>query len=199
MWLLINRARVTQMRVALRLIMTPKKASILMEENSRPKLKKRFRRCSIKGSTLVTSISFFILRSTFLNKLHLKLKPLRKIEMSSTNFTISEWIWNQKESLNWHSRRGWCWTELTHLSLREWNADREFINRKEIRSLCTNLAIWFKISSCLSVSHRLLLPQIQVSSTTVLILQLNNRLCQLKNPFNAKILWKLLNFTINMR
>jgi hypothetical protein len=78
------------MRVALRLIMTPKKASILMEENSRPKLKKRFRRCSIKGSTLVTSISFFILRSTFLNKLHLKLKPLRKIEMSSTNFTISE-------------------------------------------------------------------------------------------------------------
>ncbi len=92
MWHQIAKAKGILMRAALRLIMILRRANILMVVNSRPKLRRRFRKCWIKDSTSLTSIFFSIPRSTFSSKPPLKLIPSKRIEMSFTSCTISVWI-----------------------------------------------------------------------------------------------------------
>ena len=103
------------MTVALRLTTILRRANGSMEENSRPRLRKRFKRCWIRGSTSLTSIFCSTLRSASLSKQvqqfqlkktprlqKMKLKnlillspfmrgkgsPERKTEMSYISFTI---------------------------------------------------------------------------------------------------------------
>jgi hypothetical protein len=85
-----------------------KRVNMLMVESFHQKQRKKFRRWLIKSTISPTSIFYFTLRNTYLNKLHLKIIRKKRIENSFTDSMIEQWTLSLKESLSWHSHKECC-------------------------------------------------------------------------------------------